>query len=85
MKEAAKLGFARAVGPVSPVDAGVDRAVAVTHVPSLSGLVADVAASGETQRRSKRKPVDGRSPRRQTQVTQRSADVIEGAEPFSCQ
>ena len=55
MKEAAKLGFARAVGPVSPVDAGVDRAVAVTHVPSLSGLVADVAASGETQRRSKAK------------------------------
>jgi DNA repair protein RadA/Sms len=54
MKEAAKLGFKRAAGPVSAAEPAVP-AVAVTAIPSLSTLVADIAASGETQRRTQAK------------------------------
>jgi DNA repair protein RadA/Sms len=53
LKEAAKLGFGRAVGP--PAGSDSDNGLAVTSVPSLSSLVADVAASGETQRRANAK------------------------------
>jgi DNA repair protein RadA/Sms len=54
MKEAAKLGFKRATGPVS-AEPGADRAVAIDPITSLSTLVADIAASGETQRRTQAK------------------------------
>jgi DNA repair protein RadA/Sms len=54
-KEAAKLGFKRATGPIAAAEPGADRAVAVTPITSLSTLVADIAASGEAQRRTQAK------------------------------
>jgi DNA repair protein RadA/Sms len=47
LKEAAKLGFARAVIPDSSAgEAGADLGLALTTVPSLADLAADIAARG---------------------------------------
>ena len=46
LKEAAKLGFARAVVPEAANTEGGDSGLKASFVASLSGLVADVAARG---------------------------------------
>jgi DNA repair protein RadA/Sms len=49
LKEAAKLGFARAVAPeAARADAGGEAALAVQSVGSLTDLVADIAQRGKT-------------------------------------
>jgi DNA repair protein RadA/Sms len=52
LKEAAKLGFKRAVAPMSGNEAQGDSAMAVHAIPALASLVAEIAATGESQRRS---------------------------------
>lgn len=54
MKEAAKLGFARAVLPTTSTDTSPDAAIATSMVGALSALVADIAAAGQSQRRGGR-------------------------------
>ena len=51
LKEAAKLGFGRAMAAVSPADTAAEGQVSATAVPSLSSLVADIAARGVSGRR----------------------------------
>jgi DNA repair protein RadA/Sms len=51
MKEAAKLGFRRAVGPVPASESAADGTLIVDGVASLATLVANIAAVGESQRR----------------------------------
>ena len=51
LKEAAKLGFKRAVMPMPGSDAGSDAGMSVNGVASLATLVVDIAASGESQKR----------------------------------
>lgn len=55
LKEAAKLGFHRAVCPVPGNESGSDSGMQVNGVASLATLVADIAASGESQRRKSTK------------------------------
>ncbi|MGN8113810.1 DNA repair protein RadA [Labrys sp. 22185] len=55
LKEAAKLGFHRAVCPVPGNESGSDSGMRVNGVASLATLVADIAASGESQRRKSTK------------------------------
>lgn len=54
MKEAAKLGFARAVLPTTSTDMTPDTTIATSMVGALSALVADIAAAGQSQRRGGR-------------------------------
>src|ERR1700739_2634911 len=55
LKEAAKLGFGRAVLPASARgDAGGDAALALNTVGGLTGLVADIAARGAAGRNQER-------------------------------
>jgi DNA repair protein RadA/Sms len=49
LKEAAKLGFARAVMPQSAGE-GSDGGLAITTVPNLAHLAADIAALGQNAR-----------------------------------
>jgi DNA repair protein RadA/Sms len=56
LKEAAKLGFARAVMPQSAAGEGSDLALTLMPVQSLSHLAADIAALGKTQGRPDRRP-----------------------------
>jgi DNA repair protein RadA/Sms len=58
MKEAAKLGFARAVTPTVSADTPTDTVIAISSVSALSILVADIAAAGQSQRRPAQ-PDDG--------------------------
>jgi DNA repair protein RadA/Sms len=58
MKEAAKLGFARAVTPTISADTPTDTVIAISSVSALSILVADIAAAGQSQRRPAQ-PDDG--------------------------
>jgi DNA repair protein RadA/Sms len=51
LKEAAKLGFKRAVMPMPASDTGSDAGMSVNGVASLATLVVDIAASGESQKR----------------------------------
>ena len=53
LKEAVKLGFGRAMAPVSPGDAASETAVVTASVTSLASLVADIAARAQTQRRGR--------------------------------
>ena len=46
LKEAAKLGFARAILPQSGTEASAEAGMALEAVTSLSTLVADIAARG---------------------------------------
>jgi DNA repair protein RadA/Sms len=56
LKEAAKLGFARAVIPQSAAgEGGAELGLALMTVPSLSHLAADIAALGKTPGRPDRK------------------------------
>jgi DNA repair protein RadA/Sms len=48
LKEAAKLGFARAVIPQSAAEGGGEPGLVLTPVASLSRLAADIAALGKT-------------------------------------
>jgi DNA repair protein RadA/Sms len=57
LKEAAKLGFKRAVAPTSGNEALGDGMMTVHTVPALASLVAEIAATGESQRRSAKRPV----------------------------
>jgi DNA repair protein RadA/Sms len=52
LKEAAKLGFNRAMAPISTADAAAETAVSTSSVTSLAALVAEVAARGQMERRS---------------------------------
>ncbi|MFY8153434.1 MAG: magnesium chelatase domain-containing protein, partial [Hyphomicrobiales bacterium] len=54
MKEAAKLGFARAVLPTTSTDTTPETTIATSMVGALSALVADIAAAGQSQRRAGR-------------------------------
>ena len=58
LKEAAKLGFARAVVPEGTADAA-SGAIRVTDVGSLASLVADIAANGKPPARAKPERQDG--------------------------
>lgn len=58
MKEAAKLGFARAVTPTVSADTPTDTVIAISSISALSILVADIAAAGQSQRRPAQ-PDDG--------------------------
>jgi DNA repair protein RadA/Sms len=51
LKEAVKLGFKRAVCPVPGNESGSDSGMRIHGVASLATLVADIAASGEDQKR----------------------------------
>jgi DNA repair protein RadA/Sms len=55
LKEAAKLGFARAVMPQSAAAEGGDLALTLLPVPTLSHLAADIAALGKTPGRGGRR------------------------------
>jgi DNA repair protein RadA/Sms len=55
LKEAAKLGFARAVMPQSAAAEGGDLALTLLPVPTLSHLAADIAALGKTPGRPQRR------------------------------
>src|SRR5215207_749145 len=52
LKEAAKLGFARAIVPEAGREPAADVALALTAVGALSSLVADIAARGVPPRRA---------------------------------
>src|SRR5262249_58086861 len=52
LKEAAKLGFARAVLPQGGTEASAEAGLALEAVTSLSTLVADIAARGRGTRNS---------------------------------
>ncbi|MDQ0469060.1 DNA repair protein RadA [Labrys wisconsinensis] len=54
LKEAAKLGFQRASGPVPASESAADGGLLIDGVTSLATLVATIAASGESQRRGAR-------------------------------
>jgi DNA repair protein RadA/Sms len=58
LKEAAKLGFARAVVPEAARADG-DGGLKVTDVGSLAGLVADIAARGSFNQTAKSGGQDG--------------------------
>jgi DNA repair protein RadA/Sms len=61
LKEAAKLGFGRAVIPQSAAEAGGDLGLTLIPVQSLSDLAADIAALGKTaERADRRAPQDDR-------------------------
>jgi DNA repair protein RadA/Sms len=68
LKEAAKLGFARAVIPQSAAgEGGAEPALALMPVPSLSHLAADIAALGQAREKTLGKTSDrnpGRADRR---------------------
>jgi DNA repair protein RadA/Sms len=68
LKEAAKLGFARAVIPQSAAgEGGAESALALMPVPSLSHLAADIAALGQAREKTLGKTSDrnpGRADRR---------------------
>jgi DNA repair protein RadA/Sms len=60
IKEAAKLGFARAVMPEAGRNDGIDAAVAFTAVGNLADLVAGIAAKGRARpQQAVRFPEDG--------------------------
>jgi DNA repair protein RadA/Sms len=50
LKEAAKLGFARAILPQGGTEAAAESGMAIEAVGSLSSLVADIAARGRSSR-----------------------------------
>jgi DNA repair protein RadA/Sms len=52
LKEAAKLGFARAIVPEAGREPAADVALALTAVGALTSLVADIAARGVPPRRA---------------------------------
>ena len=52
LKEAAKLGFARAILPQGGTEAAAESGMAIEAVGSLSSLVADIAARGRSSRTS---------------------------------
>ena len=56
LKEAAKLGFARAVIPQSAAGEGSTEGLTLMPVQSLSHLAADIAALGKTPGRAERHP-----------------------------
>ncbi len=61
LKEAAKLGFARAVLPeTARGDAGGDAGMSLTSVGSLTSLVADIAAKGRKATMSEKAPQTAR-------------------------
>jgi DNA repair protein RadA/Sms len=53
MKEAAKLGFVRAIAPAGAAESASESALPVTPVAALSSLVADIAAAGQKQARGR--------------------------------
>jgi len=59
LKEAAKLGFARAVVPEAAKTEGGDSGLKASFVASLSGLVADIAARGNRGTVGKNRGQDG--------------------------
>ena len=61
LKEAAKLGFKRAVAPAAGGEAPAEG-MTVSAVSALAALVADIAASGESQRRSAKVPASAEMP-----------------------
>jgi DNA repair protein RadA/Sms len=64
LKEAAKLGFARAVMPQSAAgEGGGELGLTLMPVPSLSHLAADIAALGKTARDKTPARADRRAPR----------------------
>jgi DNA repair protein RadA/Sms len=59
LKEAAKLGFARAIVPEAVRGESGDSGLSLTAVGLLETLVADIAARGTRPRRPERRPQDG--------------------------
>ena len=59
MKEAAKLGFGRAIAPSGAAEMSADAALPVTPVAALAALVADIAAAGQSQNRGRQNDHDG--------------------------
>ena len=59
LKEAAKLGFNRAIVPDTARSELAEPSLKVTDVGSLAGLVADIAARGKTPRLVKTGGQDG--------------------------
>jgi len=53
LKEAAKLGFARAVGPPASRKDGEDARLATTPIASVAALVAEIAAAGAATKTAK--------------------------------
>jgi DNA repair protein RadA/Sms len=53
LKEAAKLGFARAVGPPASRNDGEDARLATTPIASVAALVAEIAAAGVATKTAK--------------------------------
>jgi DNA repair protein RadA/Sms len=59
LKEAAKLGFGRAIVPDATRMETGDPALKVSDVASLADLVADIAARGEARKGGKSRGQDG--------------------------
>jgi DNA repair protein RadA/Sms len=59
LKEAAKLGFTRAIVPDAARSEAAEPSLKVTDIDSLAGLVADIAARGKTPRLVKTGGQDG--------------------------
>jgi DNA repair protein RadA/Sms len=59
LKEAAKLGFARAVVPDAAKSEGGDAGLKISNVANLSHLVADIAALGKPGTTAKTREQDG--------------------------
>lgn len=56
LKEAAKLGFGRAVIPEGGRDAALDAVLSLTTVGSLASMVADIAAQGAAESAARKAP-----------------------------
>jgi DNA repair protein RadA/Sms len=59
LKEAAKLGFTRAVVPEAARGEGSDAGLSLTAIGTLETLVADIAARGTRPRHVERQRQDG--------------------------
>jgi len=59
LKEAAKLGFNRAIVPEAARGEGAEPGIRVTDVASLASLVADIAAKSEARMGAKTRGQDG--------------------------
>jgi DNA repair protein RadA/Sms len=59
LKEAAKLGFARAIVPEAARGEGADAGLSLTAIGTLEALVADIAARGTRPRRVETRRQDG--------------------------